>query len=182
MQTLLQFAVETHGQTAAKPGFFEALGIDWKLLLLQGIAFLVLVFFLKKFVYPSMVKAIDDRQAAIEQGTKAAEVAKEKAAAAESDVNKMFKEARAQADEIVATAHKEALAMVEDAESKARKRADRIVSDAKAQLEQDVTAARAALRSETRELVALATEKIIKEKIDQKRDASLIESALGEAR
>lgn len=181
MQTMLLFAVESHSEVA-QPGFLEALGIDWKLLLLQGIAFLLLVWFLNKFVFPPLVKAIDDRQATIEQGTMAAEAAKVKAAAAEADVSKMFKEARAQADQIIATAHSEATAMIEDAESKARKRADRIVGDAKAQLDQDVLAARDMLRTETRDLVALATEKIIGEKVDQKRDASLIERALKEAR
>jgi F-type H+-transporting ATPase subunit b len=167
---------------AASSGLFEALGIDLRLLLLQGIAFLILVWFLGKFVYPPLMKAIDERQAAIEQGTKAAEEAQEKAASTEADVNKMFKEARAQADEIVQTAHKEAVGMIEAAESKAKKRADHIVSEAKAQLEQDVAAARAALKADTAELVALATERIVKEKVDAKRDASLIERALKEAR
>lgn len=179
---MMQFLAAVEETEAANAGLFQALGIDWKLLLLQGVAFLILVWFLSKFVYPYLIRAIDERQEKIEQGTKAAEAAQEKAEKAEADVNKMFKEARAQADSIVATAHKEATAMVEDAENKAKKRADHIVSEAKAQLDQDVAAARLALKSETAELVALATEQIVKEKVDVKRDAQLIESALKEAR
>lgn len=179
MQTLYILAAT---ETTASGGLLGTLGIDWRLLLLQGLAFLILVWFLGKFVYPVLNKAIDDRQAAIEQGAKAAEEAKEKAAATEADVNNMFKEARVQADEIVRTAHKEATAMIESAETKAKKRAEHIVSEAKTQLEQDVAAARAALRADTAELVALATERIVKEKVDMKRDSSLIERALKEAR
>lgn len=180
MQTMHMMTVAA--AEATNGGFFEALGIDLRLLLLQGVAFLILVWFLNKYVYPILVKAIDDRQAKIEEGTKAAEEAKQKAEATEADVNKLFKEARAQADDIVATAHKEAAAMLDSAESKAKKRAEHIVSEAKAQLDQDVSAARDMLRKDTAELVALATEKIVKEKVDAKRDATLIERAIKEAR
>lgn len=181
MQNLYYLAA-TEQAHAESGGLFTALGIDWKLLLLQGVAFLILVWFLGKFVYPVLIKAIDERQAAIEQGTKAAEIAQQKAEKAEADVNKMFKQAQAEAESIVSTAHKEAATMIEDAETKAKKRADHIVSEAKAQLDQDVVVARKALRQETTELVALATEKIIREKIDAKRDAKLIETAIKEAR
>ena len=65
-------ALYTIAATEAEPGLLGALGIDWKLLVIQGLAFLVLVWFLKKYVYPPLVKAIDDRQAVIEQSAKAA--------------------------------------------------------------------------------------------------------------
>lgn len=55
-------------EAAASPGLFQALGIDWKLFVEQGIAFLILVLILSKFVYPALVKSIDDRRAAIEAG------------------------------------------------------------------------------------------------------------------
>jgi len=53
---------------AASPGLLQALGIDWKLLVEQGVGFLILVAILGKFVYPALVKAIDDRRATIEAG------------------------------------------------------------------------------------------------------------------
>lgn len=178
MQTLQFAATEAH---ASDPGLFEALGIDWKLLLLQGLAFLVLVWFLGKFVYPVLTKAIDDRQAKIDQSTKLAEQASKHAEEAEAKVQELLKEARVQADDVLATAHKEASAMLEEAEVKAKKRADHIVSDARAQLDQDVLVARQNLRSETKKLVVMATEKIVKQKIDASSDAKLIDQALKEA-
>ena len=44
------------------PSILEALGINWKLLVEQGIAFLILVWILGKFVYPALIKSIDTRR------------------------------------------------------------------------------------------------------------------------
>jgi len=176
----LQFvaATETHAQSS---GLFSALGIDWQLLVTQGLAFLILVFLLGKFVYPKIIAAIDAREKAIEDSVAAAGKAEAKAEAAQQEVKKLLAEARQEAGDIVATAKKEAVASIEAAEVKAKKRAEHIATEAQEQLSQEVTKARVALRQETTELVALATEKIIREKLDVARDGKLIQTALKEA-
>lgn len=179
---LITFAVSAQMEAEADPGLFGALGIDWQLLVLQVIAFAILVWFLGKFVYPHLVKAIDQREQTIADSVAAAEESEKRAEAAQEDVEALLKTARQEASAIVATAKKESAATVEDAEKKAQKRADRIVADAKEQLSQDITAARTELRKETADLVALATEKIIREKVDVKRDSTLIDAAIKEAR
>ena len=168
-------------EAAEEASLFGALGIDWRMLVLQVIAFAVLVWFLGKFVYPHLIKAIDKREQAIADSVAAANEAEEKAEQTQAEIEKLFAEARAESTAIIETAHKEAATMVKDAEEKAKKRADQIVSDARAQLDQDVRKARLALREEATELVALATEKIVREKVDTKRDAALLASALKEA-
>ena len=71
--------------------------------------------------------------------------------------------------------------MVADAESKAKTRAEQIVADAREQLALDVTKARESLKAETVKLVAAATEHLLHEKIDDKKDATLIKQALATA-
>ena len=176
----LQFmaTTETHAEGG---GLFTALGIDWQLLLLQGSAFLILVILLGKFVYPKIIAAIDAREKAIEDSVAAAGKAEAKAEEAQKEVKKLLSEARKEAGDIVATAKKEAVASIEAAELKAKKRAEHIAEEAQEQLGQEVAKARVALRKETIELVALATEKIVREKVDVNRDGKLIEAALKEA-
>jgi F-type H+-transporting ATPase subunit b len=70
--------------------------------------------------------------------------------------------------------------MVGDAEDKAKQRAEQIVADARTQLDTEVRKAREALKAETVQLIAAATEKVIGEKLDVKKDAGLIKNALGE--
>lgn len=176
MQDML--IVASSGQ--ASPGLLQALGIDGKLLVEQAIAFLILVVILGKFVYPALVKAIDARREQIEAGMKEAKQAEEALVNAEAKVSDLLADARKEADEIIARSHQEATAMVADAEEKAKTRAEQIVADARTQLEADVRKAREALKSETIKLVALATEHVVNEKLDEKKDANLIKGALSE--
>ena len=60
MDYLITFA--SAEATEAKQDLFSSIGIDWKLLILQTIAFLILLWFLKKFVYPSLVAMLDKRE------------------------------------------------------------------------------------------------------------------------
>ena len=150
------------------------------MLLIQGIAFLILVFVLGKWVFPVLMKAVDDRQEAIEAGAKAAEEAEKKAADAKDEVAKALKEARTEAKEIVGTAKDEANAMIADSEAKAKTRADKIVKDAHDQLEKDVIAARKALHNDTIELVALATEKVVGKTVNKDVDKKIIANAVKE--
>lgn len=165
-------------EAASSPGLFQALGIDWKLFIEQGVAFLILVFILAKFVYPALVKAIDDRRAAIEAGLAEAKESQEALEKAEAKVAEMLESARKDADEILARTQQESASMIADAESKAKARAEQIVTDARANLDIEVSKAREALKKDTIELVALATERIIGEKLDATKDAGLVQKAL----
>jgi F-type H+-transporting ATPase subunit b len=180
LHSLIIANTETAHETAASPGLLEALGIDGKLLIEQAIAFLILVAVLAKFVYPALIKAVEARREQIEAGQKEAKEASEALERAEAKVDEMLASARKEADDIIARSHKEAGVMVSEAEEKAKTRADQIVKDARAQLETDVAKARQALKKDTVELVALATEKVVGSKLDDKKDASLIKEALGE--
>ncbi len=175
------FASEA-AEAASQPGLFEALGLDVKLLVEQGLAFLILVFLLGKFVYPALIKAIDNRREALEASVEEAKKVQEDAANAEDKIEKLLVEARKEADEIVKRSHQEATSIVTDAEAKAKTRAESFLKDAHAQLEADVNAARQTLKKDTVTLVTLATEKILKAKIDPEKDEKLIKQSLEKER
>lgn len=177
MNIITQFATTTEDKD-----IFSTLGIDWKLLILQIIAFVILVWLLGKFVYPWLMKSVDERQAKIEESLKAAEVAEKKAESAQEDIAKLLKEARKEAKEIVTTAKDEAIALADASDNKAKARAEKIVKDAHDQLEKDVIAARKALHNDTIELVALATEKVVGNLANGQIDKQLIEKTVKEAK
>jgi len=161
-------------------GIFGALGIDITTLVLQAIAFLILVWLLGKFVYPVLIKTLDDRQAKIEESTQAADDAKRAAENAEQVVAKLLVEARKEAKDIVSTARSEATAAIAAAESKATGRAQKIVENAHEQIEKDVIAAQKTLHNETIDLVALATEKVLGSVVDGKVDEKVVARAVKE--
>ncbi len=162
----------------ASGGIFEALGIDWKTLILQIIAFLILVWLLGKFVYPWLMKSVDERQDGIEAASKAAAQAQAAAVEAQTKVAKLLKEAQASAADIVATAKLESITALSASEQKAQQRADQIVFDAQAQIAKDVLAAKKVLYNETLELVAMATEKVVGKVVTSKANESIINDAI----
>ncbi len=182
MDFTTQLTVLAATASGSDEGVFAALGIDWKMLIGQALAFLVLVWILGKFVYPKFVNIIDERQEKIDASVKAAENAEQNAEIAQAEVAELLKEARKEAKDIVATAKNEAIALIDSSDEKAKVRADKIVADAQEKLDKDVIAARKALHNDTIDLVAMATEKIIGNVSDAKLDKKIVETAIKEAR
>lgn len=115
---LTQFAAEP-----AKADLFSSIGIDWKLLVLQTIAFLLLLVILKKFVYPPIVAMLDRRDEKIKEAYEAAKQAQKAADSTQQQVDSLLTKARSEATEIVSTAKKEAGAMMSEAEAKSKAQA-----------------------------------------------------------
>ena len=112
MQPLTQFAHEETEAVAEKADIFTSLGIDWQMLILQLVGFLLLVFILSRWVYPWLMKSVDERQEKIEAASKAAEEAKQAAANAEEKTAELLEVARKEAADIVNTARLESAAAI----------------------------------------------------------------------
>ena len=71
-------------------------------LILQSIAMMVFVWFCMKFIWPPLLKAMDERRAKIADGLAASDRAEKALAEANKDVEQQIKVARDKAGEIVA--------------------------------------------------------------------------------
>jgi F-type H+-transporting ATPase subunit b len=165
------------GQEASE-GILGPLGIDWKVLILQTVAFGILVFILARWIYPPILAMLDRRQKLIDDSVKAAKEATAKSEEASQKIAVQLKEARDEAEDIVATARKRSEHVLLKAEEEAQKRAEATIASARQQLARDVEVARKTLRDETAELVALATEKVVGTKVNSTSDAKLIDEAI----
>lgn len=180
MREQLQLVAAAHAPEQGD--MFASLGIDWKLLILQAVAFLILLFLLSKFVFPVITRMIDDREKQIAEGQKAALAATKKAEEAENNIDQMMQEARAEASEVVTTAREQADKLLRDSQAKAKEQAERVVADAQADIEKQVNTARKALYNETIDLVGMATEKVTNAHMSAKVDDALISDALKEVK
>lgn len=172
-------ATESHA--AEQANLFESIGIDWTALLLQTLAFLVLLWFLKKFVYPPLVAMLDKREAEIEASQQAARDVQAQADAANEQTAKLLKKARAEAGELVEDAKKQSAQIVSRAEASATEKAEAIAQKAEADLAQEVSRAKKALHGEMLELVAEATEKVTTKAVSDAVDKKLVDQAIKEA-
>ncbi len=181
LNPITYFASEA-AHSEASGGLFESLGINLEMLIFQMIAFVILVLLLGKFVFPVLMKAVDDRQAKIEEAGKAAAAAEKKAEAAESKIEDVLKKARTEAADIVATAKNEATQMIEKAEANAKNRSERIVTEAHEDIAKDVLAARKTLEKDVIGLVKKAAGLAVAGVADSKLDDALIKKSVEKAK
>lgn len=174
--TLLAAAPEAQG------GIVEALGIDWRLLILQIVAFLVLVAVLGKFVYPWLMKQVDERQENIEAAAQAASKAQEAAAESKEETAQLLAEARKEASDIIATAKLEATELKSQTEEKAKQTAEKIVADAQAEISKEIEQAKKELHNQTLDLVALATKQVTAGAMTAAIDDAVIEAAIKQSK
>lgn len=163
---------------AEQANLFTALGLNLKTFILNTLAFLVVVLILRKYVYPTLIKALDGKiedLGAVEKLKAEARKALDEAAA---EARNIVKEARVASDDILETTKSEASDIVEAARHKAETQADRIVAEGREQLVRDVNEARTALKRDMAKLVTMATETVIEDKLDSASDKALIERSL----
>jgi F-type H+-transporting ATPase subunit b len=163
---------------ATSGGLLGALGIDWKALVFNAIAFLIILGLLGKYVYPVLNKALDAKADELNSATKLQQAAEAKLAEAEVERQAILARANVTADKLVDDAKAEAGETVKQARVRASAEADRILAEAREDLDRDVAAARRILRAETAQLVVQATEIVVGEKLDPKRDEALINRSL----
>lgn len=155
-----------------------ALGINLEALIIQLVTFILAFLVLRQFAFKPIGKVLRERRELIESGVKLGEEMQKERAELDKTVAATLQDARKKADGIVAEANDAGREVIAEAEDKARAKADSIVADAKARGEQDVQQMRKALEKELVGLVSEATEAIIDEKVDARKDAELIDKAL----
>lgn len=140
----------------------------------QMLVFAVLVWFTMKFVWPPIMKALDERAKKIAEGLAAAERGRQDLASAETRAADIERQARVRAQELIAAAEKRAAEIVEEAKVNAKAEGDRIVAGARAETEQDAQRAKDALRKQVAALAVAGAERILRREIDAKAHAEML--------
>lgn len=140
----------------------------------QFVVFFILAGFTMKFVWPPLMKALDERARKIADGLAAADKGKAEMAAAEKRVQAELASARDEGQKRVADAEKRAQGIIEEAKKTASDEAARIIAAAKADAEQQVNKAREALRGDVAALAVKGAEHILKREINAAAHADLL--------
>jgi len=143
-------------------------------LIAQAISFALFIWFTARFVWPPLMKAIDERQKKIADGLAAAEQGNRSLKDAESRIQVIEREARAQAQNILAETDKRAGGLIEEAKGQARAEGGRQLAAAKAEIAQEVERAKAALREQVAALAVAGAEQILKREVNAQAHADLL--------
>jgi len=145
-------------------------------LISQMIAFAVFVAFCMKYVWPPILKALDERANKIAEGLAAAERGQQEQEIGRQKALEEMKAAKEKAADIVAQAQKRYNEVLDEAKRDAQGEADRIRTAAHAEIEQETNRAREELRERMATLAVAAAEKVLEKEVDASAHKALLDS------
>lgn len=140
----------------------------------QAAVFALFIWFTASFVWPPLMRAVENRQKTIADGLAAAEKGQRSLQDASARRDDVLKEARTQAQEILANANKQAALTIEQAKGTASSEAERIVAAARDEVTREVSRARETLRQQVGDLAVAGAERILRREIDAKAHADVL--------
>ncbi|XAL98615.1 F0F1 ATP synthase subunit B [Phycisphaeraceae bacterium D3-23] len=179
--SLPTFAAETdeaHGEHAHVEG--DPMGLFGLEMIWATVLFLLFAGILGFFVWPKILKALQDREQKLEGDLVGAEQARKDADAALAEYKLKIAEAQKEAGQVVAEARaaatQSAAKIIADAEAQATQRNERNLAEIAAAKEQAISD----IHSQTAELATLVASKILKREINAQDQQQLVDDSLAE--
>lgn len=173
-------AAEAAHETAAEAdqGVLGLLGINWKLFVAQLVNFGIILFIFWKWIVKPLGSALTARQEKIESGLKHAEEMEVERKNFEQWKTDEMKKARQDAEAIITKASSTAEQLKQQTMTTANEQAGKLLEQTKATLEMEKQQMLKEVRQEVADLVVTASEKLLKEKLTDRKDRELIRENL----
>jgi len=143
-------------------------------LIIQMIVFILLVLFTMSFIWPPLMRAVEERQKKIAQGLAAADRGEQELQEARQGAEAILREARERAGQIIDQAQHRANDILEQARVNANQEGQRLVASAQQQIGLEASRARESLRREIGEIAIAAASKLLEREIDSSTHQELI--------
>ena len=164
--------------TTAKDSPLEALGVNPKAFIIQLVTFIFVFALLKKFAFGPIGKMLTERRKTIDAGVQMGLKMEKQKAQMDEKVIIALRDARLEADKIISNGHEEARDIIREAEKVAGRKTDLMLVDAEARIAEESLQAKRKLEKDLIGLISEATEAIIGEKIDAKKDAQIVDRVI----
>jgi F-type H+-transporting ATPase subunit b len=153
----------------------DKLGINLGYFLFQVFNFAVMVILLYAWAYKPILRSLENRRSKITQGMEDARVAAEARANAEKDAAKIIAESQAKASQMVRDATERAELAAKDVRAAAEGEAGKAREAALAEVQEERNRILGDLRGQVATLSIAATQKLLGEALDEKRQHALID-------
>jgi F-type H+-transporting ATPase subunit b len=144
-------------------------------LIIQGVAFFIVVLVVMKFLWPPLMKAIEDRQKKIAEGLAAGNKAQKDLDDAKVRAQEIIREARDKASQIVDQAGKRGNEIVDEAKQAAIAEGQRLKAQAHEEIGMETTRARETLRKQVAGLAVQGASHLLEREIDPRTHAELLD-------
>ena len=143
-------------------------------LLAQITVFIILALFTMKFVWPPIVKALDERAAKIFEGLAEAERGRQSMTLAAKHAAETVRESKEKAAEVIAQAERRAEQIIEQAKVDARVEAEKVAAMSRAEIGQEEARMRESLRERVADLAVAGAERILRREVDAGAHADML--------
>jgi F-type H+-transporting ATPase subunit b len=168
---------EAHG--GAAEGFSSPFEVNFGLFFWTWVVFILLYLVLKRFAWPAIVRATEERERKIARQLAEAEKLNAEARAALEEHRKLLAAARAEAQALVNDAKTVAQRERELLLGRAREEQEEILARARREIQAERDRAVAQLRREVVDLALAAAGKLIRERLTASADRRIVEEYLG---
>ena len=149
-------------------------------LISQAMAFAMFIWFTVRFVWPPLLRAIENRQKVIAEGLAAGERGQHALELASQRSADVVREAKERATDIIAQAEKRAAEIIDEAKVVAKDDGALSIVGAKAEVDQELSRARETLLQQVADLALAGAAKILRREVDAKVHADLLTSIKAE--
>ncbi|ACA31643.1 F0F1 ATP synthase subunit B [Histophilus somni] len=146
----------------------------------QLIAFAIFVWFCMKYVWPPIIKAIEERQRSIANALASAEAAKKEQSDTKVLVEQEINQARIKAQEIVDLANKRRNEILEEVKIEAEALREKIIEQGHAEIESERKRVQEELRIKVASLAIAGAEKIVGRNIDEAANNDIIDKLVAD--
>ena len=157
------------------------IGISLSAFVTQLIGVVIILFLLYRLLYKPVAKNMEDRSLKIKESLEAADRARAEVTQAGAEADERIREAQAQAQQIVSEARAAAQNLGEAEATKTQQRVAEMLAKAETDGERRKEQAIKEAQTEIGTLVALATEQLVRQKVDAKSDKVLVDKVVEEA-
>lgn len=165
---------------AVEPTGISALGIDTKLIVAQAINFVIVLLLLRLLAYKPIIRVLLERRKRIEQSVRNTEAIERSKQELERKTNKVLEEATSRATTIVSQAKTEAAEFKRRVQDDLRAEREKMVAGAKQEITSQLQTALNQARKDLGYLAIKLSEKILRAKLDPRKDSKLVRQALKE--
>jgi F-type H+-transporting ATPase subunit b len=144
-------------------------------LIIQGLAFFVVVLVVMRFGWPFIIGPIEERQRKIAEGLAAGNKAQKDLDEAKVKAQAMIREAREKAAQIVDQAGKRSTEIIEEAKQAAIAEGQRLKLQAQEEITLETARARETLRKQVASLAVQGASHLLEREIDPKTHAQLLD-------
>jgi F-type H+-transporting ATPase subunit b len=170
--------VTTEHTAPADESVAASLGLNGQLFIFQLINFAIVGAIVWHLILKPLVKKLDERKKIIDESLDRAKEIETSYATSKAEYEATLKQAKQEANEIISQAKQEADALSAAMKAKTKEDIDGLVKQAKIKINEERENVMQEVKTEIVGLVTLAAEKVLHEKLDDKKDQKMIHDAI----